>query len=142
MVSVWEIKFILDKNRLPTLEEIETLTSYLPRLYAEGFSPIESWSGGKGTLPYPKYDPLVDEFFRHVAGDGWLDYDYKPEQASEMLGDENKVKTASLEQIKTMLTFCIRGERFSDGHWGEMIEKGYIRRILERLNEIKLELLK
>ena len=24
-------------------------------------------------------------------------------------------------------------ERFSDGHWGEMIEKGYIRRILERL---------
>jgi hypothetical protein len=39
-----------------------------------------------------------------------------------------------------MLTFCVRGERFSDGHWEEMIEKGYIRRILERLNEIKLEM--
>jgi len=56
-----------------------------------------------------------------------------------MLRDENLVKTASLFQIKTMLTFCVRGERFSDGHWAAMIEKGYIRRLLERLNEIKSE---
>ncbi|MFN8413162.1 MAG: DUF6508 domain-containing protein [Anaerolineales bacterium] len=35
-----------------------------------------------------------------------------------------------------MLTFCVRGERFSDGHWGAMIEEGYIRRLLERLIEI------
>jgi len=134
----------MNKSRLPTLEEIEILTSYLPRLYAEGFSPVESWGGGKMkdgsmTLPYPKYDPLVDEFFHHVSSDGWLDYAYKPEQAYQMLRDENIVKAASLEQIQTMLTYCIRGERFSDGHWGEMIEKGYIRQLLERLNEIKAE---
>ena len=132
----------MNKSRLPTLEEIETLTSYLPRLYAEGFSPVKSWEGGKKkdgsiTLPYPEYHPLVHEFFDRVSGDGWLDYAYKPEQASAMIRDENAVKTASLEQIQTMLTFCIRGERFSDGHWGEMIEKGYIRQLLERLNEIK-----
>jgi hypothetical protein len=58
-----------------------------------------------------------------------------------MLRDEKLVKTASLAQIKTMLTFCVRGERFSDGHWGEMIEKGYIRKLLGRLNDIKSELL-
>ena len=134
----------MNKSRLPTREEIETLTSYLPRLYAEGFSPVESWGGGKMkdgtmTLPYPKYHPLVDEFFHHVASDGWLDYAYNPEQAYQMIRDENAIRTASLVQIQTMLTFCIRGERFSDGHWGEMIEKGYIRQLLERLNEIKAE---
>ena len=134
----------MNTSRLPTLEEIDTLTSYLPRLYAEGFSPVESWSGGKMkdgsmTLPYPKYDPLVDEFFRHVASDGWLDYAYSPEGAGQMIRDENAIKTASLEQIQTMLTFCIRGERFSDGHWEAMIQKGYIRQLLERLNEIKEE---
>ena len=32
-----------------------------------------------------------------------------------------------------MLTFCVRGERFSDGHWAEMIEVGYIGFLLERL---------
>ena len=132
-------------NRLPTLQDIEELTTFLPRLYAEGFSPIVSWDGGEKrkdgsfTLPYPNYNPLVEEFFRTVAS-AWLDYEYNPEQAWQMLQDENAVKTASLSQIKTLLTFCVRGERFSDGHWGAMIEKGYIRRILERLNEIKSQL--
>ncbi|MEO8355262.1 MAG: DUF6508 domain-containing protein [Chloroflexota bacterium] len=135
----------MKKTHLPTLVEIEALTAYLPRLYQEGFSPIENWSGGEKqkngswTLPYPKYNPLVEEFFRHVSGDGWLDYEYDPEQAYRMLKDESAIKIASLEQIQTMLTFCVRGERFSDGHWGDMIEKGYIRRLLERLNEIKLK---
>ena len=134
-----------EKTPRPTLEQIEALTSYLPRLYADGFSPVERWEGGEKrkdglmTLPYPTYDPLVEEFFRLVSSDGWLDYEYNPEQASQMLKDEDAVKTASLEQIRTMLTFCVRGERFSDGHWGEMIEQGYIRRLLERLNEIKSE---
>jgi len=133
---------MMNKSRLPTIQEIEELISFLPRLYAGGFSPVDSWSGGEElkdgsfTLPYPNYNPLVEEFFRHVSS-SWLDYEYDPEQAWGMLRDENLLKNASLSQIKTMLTFCVRGERFSDGHWGEMIEKGYIRRILERLNEIK-----
>ena len=138
----------MKQSRIPTLDEIETLTAYLPRLYAEGFSPVDHWyaseklKDGSFTLPYPKYNPLVEEFFRHVSGDGWLDYEYNPERAHQMLQDEKFIKTASLPQIQTMLTFCVRGERFSDGHWEEMIEKGYIRRLLDRLNEIKSALLK
>ena len=130
------------KNRLPTMQEIEVLTDYLPRLYAKGFSPVTSWEGGKQedgtfTMPYPKYNSVVEEFFYDVGSEGWVDYEYNPEQAYQMLKDENLVKSASLSQIKAMLTFCLRGERFSDGHWAEMIEKGYIRSLLERLNEIK-----
>ncbi|HKY55236.1 MAG TPA: DUF6508 domain-containing protein, partial [Anaerolineales bacterium] len=74
-----------------------------------------------------------------AARECWLDYGYSPEQASQMLRDETLIKSASLPQIKTMLTFCVRGERFSDGHWGSMIREGYIRRLLERLIEIKSE---
>ena len=134
-----------NQTPLPTLQDIEALTAYLPRLYAEAFSPIVKWEGGEKlkdgsiTLSYPEYDPLVEEFFRHVSS-RWLDYEYDPEQAYQMLKDENRVKVASLAEIKTMLTFCVRGERFSEGHWAAMIEKGYIRRLLERLNEIKLEM--
>jgi hypothetical protein len=136
----------MEKNRLPTLQDIDALTAYLPRLYAEGFSPVRKWDGGRQkdgtiTLPYPDYDPLVEEFYNLVSR-AWLDYEYNPEQAYQMLRDENLVKTASLSQIMSMLTFCVRGERFSDGHWAEMIEKGHIRRILERLNVIKAQYLK
>ena len=135
----------MTKNELPTLKDIEELTAYLPRLYTEGFSPILKWDGGEKlkdgsfTMPYPSYNPLVEEFFRHVSS-SWLDYEYNPEQAYTMLKDEQAVKTASLAQIKSMLTFCVRGERFSDGHWAVMIEKGYIRRVHERLNQIKSEM--
>ena len=138
----------MKNSRLPTLQEIEELTAFLPRLYAEGFSPVDSWSGGEKqkdgsiSVPYPNYIPVVEEFFHAVSGGGWLDYEYNPEQAYQMLKDEKLIKTASLSQIKTMLTFCVRGERFSDGHWAQMIEEGYIRRLLERLNEIKSEQMK
>lgn len=136
----------MKKTRLPTLQEIEELTAYLPRLYGEGFSPVVKWEGGERqkdgsiTLPYPQYDSLVEEFFRVAANEFWLDYQYSPEEAGKMIRDENFIKTASLPQIKTMLTFCVRGERFSDGHWEQTIQQGYIRRLLERLNEIKSEL--
>lgn len=134
----------MKKTSLPTLQDIEELTSFLPRLYADGFSPFDSWSGGEKlkdgshSLAYPNYNSVVEEFFNAVRG-AWLDYEYNPEQAYQMLKDEQAVKAASLLQIKSMLTFCVRGERFSDGHWGAMIEKGYIRRLLERLIEIKAE---
>jgi hypothetical protein len=130
-------------TRLPTLQEMEELTAFLPVLYADGFSPIISWSGGaKGkdgsiTMPYPSYHKVVEEFFRVAARECWLDFEYDPEQAGKMLREEGFIKTASLSEIKTMLTFCVRGERFSDGHWGAIIEEGHIRRLLERINEIK-----
>ena len=135
-------------SRPPTSEQIEALTSFLPRLYAEGFSPIASWSGGEKqsdgsyTVSYPNYSPVVEDFFRLVSSGGWLDVGYSPEQAHQMLQDENRVKTASLDQIRTMLTYCVRGERFSEGHRGEMIDKGHIRRLLERLEVIRSERLK
>ena len=138
----------MKQNELSTVQKIEILTAFLPRLYAKGFVPVESWSGGDKrkdgsfTMPYPNYNPVVEEFFRLVSRAGWLDQSYNPEQAYEMLKDEGLIKAASLSQIKTMLTFCLRGERFSDGHWAQMIEEGYIRRLLERLDQIQSELRK
>jgi hypothetical protein len=80
---------------------------------------------------------VVDEFFKAVSNECWLDFEYDPEEAYRMLKDEAAVKAADLAKIKTMLTFCVRGERFSDGHWEEMIKGGHVRRLLERLGEIR-----
>ena len=112
-------------SRLPTLQEIEELTAFLPGLCADGFSPIISWSGGEKqkdgsiTMPYPSYHKVVEEFFHVAARECWLDFEYDPKQACKMLRDEKLIKTASLSEIKSMLTFCVRGERFSDGHWAQ-----------------------
>lgn len=131
-----------EEPHLPTAQEIEALVAFLPRLYAAGFLPITQWHGGdqlpdgSTSMPWPEYDPLVEEFTRAVASGGWLDYAYRPEEAHQMFADEDFIKTAALPQIKTMLTYFVRGERFSDGHWAAMITGGHIRRLLERLAEL------
>jgi Family of unknown function (DUF6508) len=130
------------KTRMPTLYDIEELVAFLPRLYAEGFTPIKRWrvaikdQDGVLTMPWPEYDELVGEFFRVASSECWSDYDYRPEEARRMLESDDVLNTADLAQIKTMLTYCVRGERFCDGHWGAMIEDGYVRRLLQRLAEL------
>ena len=127
----------------PSLVEIEQLTDFLPILYAEGYKPIKEWFGGNKNkdgviqLPFPEYDEAVIQFFRLASEDYWLDYQYKPYEAKRFLENGKAVASASLDEIKTTLTFCVRGERFCDGHWGAMIEHGYIRQILERLIVIR-----
>jgi len=59
-----------------------------------------------------------------------------PIEAGRLLEDESFVRRASIDEIKTMLTYCVRSERFGEGHWGAIIESGHLRRLLERLAEI------
>jgi len=126
----------------PTQKEIEELVAFLPRMYKDEFSPVKEWHGGDKdddgvmTMPYPEYDPIVKEFFRVASSECWTDPDYLAKSAGQILDDEDAVKSVDLDQIKTMLTYCVRGERFFTGHWGAVIENGYVRRLLERLEEL------
>src|SRR4051794_19406731 len=103
-------------------EDIDALLEFLPRFEQPGRAFAE-WGevlkndDGSISLPFPEYDEDVREFFRLVAQHGWLDYEYKPEEAARMLSDGELVERADVAQIKTMLTYCLRGERFCDGHW-------------------------
>ena len=133
------------KTRSPTLEEINELVEFLSRLYQKEFSSVKKWHGGDKdedgviTMPYPEYEPVVSEFFEIASSECWTDYDYLSRSAGQMLGDEDAVRTADLDQIKTMLTFCVRGERFCTGHWAAVIENGHVRKLLQRLEEIGLQ---
>ena len=53
-----------------------------------------------------------------------------------MLQQDSYIEQSSLEDIKTLLTYCVRGERFCDGHWGSRNEADYICRILIRLADL------
>jgi hypothetical protein len=127
----------------PSVAEIKKLVSFLPRLYAKGFTPVQKWGGasehqdGSLSLPWPEYDPLVIEFFQIASQECWTDYDYDIAITEKNLNDESAVKRADLDLIKAMLTYCVRGEKFCDGHWGAMVEEGQIRRVLERLDQLQ-----
>lgn len=127
------------QTRNPTPQEIEELLAFLPVFEAEGFSPVEHWAQSPCDSPHPVtaawpvYNPAVAQFYQVASQVWWCDYDYQPAQAWEMLQDDTSIQSASIDQVKTMLTYCARGERFCDGHWGAMIEKGYVQKLLRRL---------
>lgn len=54
-----------------------------------------------------------------------------------MIEDDVAISQASLQDIRTNLTYCVRGERLCDGHWAAMLESGRVVAILERLAQLR-----
>ena len=129
------------QDRMPTQEEVDELLALLPVFSAPDYQPVLKWHGGETKdkvmhVLWPEYDEAVDRFIEVVHKDCWIDRDYVSADVPSMLVDESRITTAGLREIKSMLTFCVRGERFCDGHLGDMIEGGYVTQILERLATI------
>ena len=128
-----------------TKARIDELLRFLPAFSSKGQSLNPTWRGGEQddsgvwTMPWPSYPETVREFFRLAAKPCWNDYNYNPSDAGEMVGDDATIAGATLAQIKTMLTYCVRGERFCDGHWQEMFETGRILALLRRLQALRDE---
>ena len=133
-----------ERQQQPTARDIRDLLTYLPKLCADGFVPIKrvhskDQDGEIIAFPWAEYDGVVDEFMNCIRRECWLNYGYVPEEVQKLIESEEAIRGATLPQIRSMLTYVLRGERFSDGWWGHMIEGGYVRRILERLAEIENE---
>ncbi|WP_166840389.1 DUF6508 domain-containing protein [Rheinheimera pleomorphica] len=125
----------------PDENQIMELVQFIPLLYRDGFDPIKKWCGGEErdgvfTMPWPEYEENVEKFLRVASQEHWCDYGYSPKEAKKMIEDKKLIESSGLDEIRTMLTYCVRGERFCDGHMGAMIREGKIGLILKRLNEL------
>lgn len=122
---------------MPTPQEIDTLIQYFPKLYAEGFKPVNAWP--TAFMASPSYQDAVDAFIEEASRECWQDYDYQPNEAAKVIHDASFIGRATLSEIRTLLTYCIRGERLCSGHVAGMIEDQTVRHILERLKSIRQE---
>jgi hypothetical protein len=135
----------MDDAAMPA-EKIDELLRFLPLFEDADREYVKEWGGGETTpdgkaiqVPYPIYCDDVLEFYQLAGQPHWSDYDYEPREAYTMLSDDEFITTASLDNIKTMLTYCVRGERFGDGHWAHMLESGRIVALLRRLAALRNE---
>jgi hypothetical protein len=122
---------------------IDDLLGFLPLFEVPGRCFVKAWAGaeetpdGAITVPFPEYCDDVLEFFWRAGQPCWSDFDYDPRNAHAMLSDDAFIAACTLEEIKTMLTYCVRGERFVDGHWERMLMNGRIVAILRRLVDLR-----
>jgi hypothetical protein len=127
-------------------ERMDELLRFLPLFENPDRVYVREWGGGEVThdgsiqVPYPIYCDDVYEFFALAGRTHWADFEYRPREAGAMLSDDEFIATASLDEIRTMLTYCVRGERFGDGHWAHMLETGRILALLRRLAALRDEI--
>ena len=119
-------------------EHIDRLLPFLPRFERTDQSFVTGTvEAGDVTAPRPVYADDVVEFFELASRPEWQDPDYDPVEAGRMLEDEFQVGQASLDQIRAMLTYCVRGERFTSGHWEAVLRSGQVAALLRRLAELR-----
>ncbi len=115
--------------------DMDELLAFLPQLYPDG-APIQAvvaYHDGR----WPVYAEPVTAFFSAAGKDCWSDFDYDMARSANRLADPEQVAAASLDELKSMLTWCVRGERFCDGHHGSVIDNGHILRLLQRLQTLR-----
>ena len=103
---------------------------------------VKQWRGGQDpvdgcrSMPFPEYFEDVDSFFDAAQGSWWSAQIEGSVQVSQLIEDDDYIATATLAQIKALLTFCARGERFCDGHREALLKSGRVSAILRRLRAI------
>jgi ADP-ribosylglycohydrolase len=133
----------MHREQEPTLAQIDALLRFLPLFDVPDRDFVERWAGGEKTesgattVPYPIYPEDVLAFYQLAGQPCWSDDDYEPVKADQMLEDDALIRGATMSEVKTMLTYCVRGERFSDGHWAAMLRMGRIVALLKRLRILR-----
>jgi hypothetical protein len=122
-----------------TQKRIDELLQFVPLFETPGRAYVKAPSDGRespegvSTFPYPEYCEDVLAFFWLAGQPCWSDFHYDPREAQALLSDDQFIDTCSLDQLKTLLTACVRSERFSDGAWLQLLESGRIVALLKRL---------
>lgn len=122
-----------------TPQRMDELLQYLPLFETPGRPFVQFPSGRReapeevSTVPYPEYCEEMLAFFWLAGQPCWSDLDYDPRQAQVQLSDDSFIRSCSLAELKTLLTYCVRSERFADGAWLHLLESGRIVVLLKRL---------
>ena len=115
-------------NNLISEKDIKELTNFLPLLYNKNIKISKSPKRGKTDLlgGFYDYHPTVNTFFELASQEHWKDYKYVDNFSEEMI-EPGKIEEASIDQLKTILTWCDRLERFYEGHWEYVIKNDVIK---------------
>ena len=128
---------------MPNLNSaVEAVLSYHQVLVNYDGALITEWefeAEGDLHLPYPTYPEPIETFISSVTNlvQRWIPTigDYQ-DASRKYVADHSAIKDASPDDIKAILTYIWRGERFCDGLWAEVISSGLVAATMDRLQEL------
>ena len=83
----------------------------------------------------PTYSDDVDQFFR-LVGIKWTTRQGNMEKGNDLFLNKEKIRNATWNDLKSLLTYCIRMNRFSDSAFDDAISQGIIQLVLLRMKAL------
>ncbi len=127
----------------PTAADLAAVAELLADIERIDATPIE-WGGGKqpdgsNQMPFVVRAPDANRLVRAIYDHHLIVFDFDwsswQDYAQQFL-DPDVVHTASLDDVRRLLTLHVRQDRFVEGHFAEMIAQGHIAVLLRRLGEL------
>lgn len=89
---------------------------------------------------WPEYREPVERLFIAFTHEPWGLPDYSPEAAAVLRDEPRGIETATLDELRELLTAAARSERFYHGSWDALLRDGTIDRALRRLAQLRDQL--
>ncbi len=127
-----------DKTKTMTQNDIadyQKLVDYLPTIDEISQDSVRAVTDGC----YYIYKKKVNEFFTllgNVCENRNIVINYQFYNPNELLEDDEKIANANLLEIRAMLTFFTRGERFFDGFRNARLKNAQVKKVLQRLKKL------
>lgn len=131
-----------------TYKNIDAVLKYLPVFRQKDFMAGE-WSEKneleEGVFSFPVYNcnEQVNVFVKTLHKEGFIiDFDWPnwQDEAERFYSNPELLKTSDIGILQKLLTTHIRKERFCEGHLACMLSDGHICAILNRLKEVRKEM--
>ena len=124
---------------LPTFEREDF--EFAREVTSSGYAIIRPETGSRTEIPYYDWSPEVHEFHDVLYSVGvimpFFDWASWHEEAKRFIDDPKALQEADELTLRRLLTDHARAERFSEGHFVEMLESGHITAILRRAKELR-----
>jgi len=137
------------KNKKLTPEGIRKILEFLPLFKSNGFE-TGKWHTSRNndendlTLPCYEYSELVGKFIQTLYDEGFIyPFDWSKWNYGIKLSQNNELmQKANLLNLRKLVTAHVRQDRFCEGHLASLLENGIIVKILERIQQIFINLKK
>lgn len=123
----------INDNQIPSQESVAELLPYLDIFYPHGkaIDPVKH----SNQWICPTYSNHVSRFFR-LVGKNWITRQGVLEKGNDLFSNKEKIHNATWNDLKCLLTYCIRMNRFSDSAFDDAISQGIIQLVLLRMKQL------
>jgi hypothetical protein len=128
------------EEQIPDRAKVDELLAFLPGFSAPGRDFFGRGDGGVPTegdasiWPHPVYDDDVVAFFMRIGVEPWVDPHYRSRRPERLIANPGLLADAGYADVRAVLNYCARGERFCDGYWFDVLQRGVVQAALVRLD--------